>query len=448
MAVDKNYVERIRNLSKDPTYREFLDLISVTEGTSRTKNGGYNTLFGFNKDGSNRYFDDMTKFPDSPAPYRDPRTGQVKYSNDAGRYQININTYKRMAKRLGITDFSPESQDMIAVALLDEIKGFDDAIRSGNKQQALKLASPVWVSLPYNKTGGSHVGESAALTVWDNISKGQGAQYMTPNGTAVPRTNQSYAGPQNYATNFFGLTGPGVSTDFFGAAMNNIMNRSYADPGNVPFQVIDTDSRSNSVYGAINDDPRKLVNRLFNKPANTTYGLSFFGSSLRPTVSVTDADGNDINMVELPNGNYINAATGERMNADGTVYEGTPVEYLTPDYEAPQNSPEAMEALRRNNELQAAPVSLGEETVVVAPDRAYLDYEGKINPTTAEAALPSGSTPPTTGNAASPVAYVNPNDVRVRTVLADAIGGDLVTRTMNGARDDVLGLGGDVIDLA
>lgn len=406
MAVDKNYVERIRNLSKDPTYREFLDLISVTEGTSRTKNGGYNTLFGFNKDGSNRYFDDMTKFPDSPAPYRDPRTGKVKYSNDAGRYQINIDTYKRMAKRLGITDFSPESQDMIAVALLDEIKGFDNAIRSGNKQQALKLASPVWVSLPYNKTGGSHVGESAALTVWDNISKGQGAQYMTPNGTAVPRTNQSYAGPQNYATNFFGLTGPGVSTDFFGAAMNNIMNRSYADPGNVPFQVIDTDSRSNSVYGAINDDPRKLVDRLFNKPANTTYGLSFFGNSLRPTVSVTDADGNDINMVELPNGNYINAATGERMNPNGTVWV---------DPEVPQ------------------------EEVVLVDD---LNDPHPTLETTAEAALPSGSTPPTTGNAASPVAYVNPNDVMV-----SAIGGDNVARTINSSRP-VLDNAGTLIDLA
>ena len=406
MAVDKNYVERIRNLSKDPTYREFLDLISVTEGTSRTKNGGYNTLFGFNKDGSNRYFDDMTKFPDSPAPYRDPRTGKVKYSNDAGRYQINIDTYKRMAKRLGITDFSPESQDMIAVALLDEIKGFDNAIRSGNKQQALKLASPVWVSLPYNKTGGSHVGESAALTVWDNISKGQGAQYMTPNGTAVPRTNQSYAGPQNYATNFFGLTGPGASTDFFGAAMNNIMNRAYADPGNVPFQVIDTDSRSNSVYGAINDDPRKLVDRLFNKPANTTYGLSFFGSSLRPTVSVTDADGNDINMVELPNGNYINAATGERMNPNGTVW-------VDPE--------------------------VSQEEVVLVDD---LNDPHPTLETTAEAALPSGSTPPTTGNAASPVAYVNPNDVMV-----SAIGGDNVARTINSARP-VLDNAGTLIDLA
>lgn len=410
MAVDKNYVERIRNLSKDPTYREFLDLISVTEGTSRTKNGGYNTLFGFNKDGSNRYFDDMTKFPDSPAPYRDPRTGKVKYSNDAGRYQINIDTYKRMAKRLGITDFSPESQDMIAVALLDEIKGFDNAIRSGNKQQALKLASPVWVSLPYNKTGGSHVGESAALTVWDNISKGQGAQYMTPNGTAVPRTNQSYAGPQNYATNFFGLTGPGVSTDFFGAAMNNIMNRSYADPGNVPFQVIDTDSRSNSVYGAINDDPRKLVDRLFNKPANTTYGLSFFGSSLRPTVSVTDADGNDINMVELPNGNYINAATGERMNPNGTVWV---------DPEVPQ------------------------EEVVLVDD---LNDPHPTLETTAEAALPSGSTPPTTGNAASSVAYVDPNEATNNLMVA-AIGGDKLARTINGTKP-VLANSGTLIDLA
>lgn len=410
MAVDKNYVERIRNLSKDPTYREFLDLISVTEGTSRTKNGGYNTLFGFNKDGSNRYFDDMTKFPDSPAPYRDPRTGKVKYSNDAGRYQINIDTYKRMAKRLGITDFSPESQDMIAVALLDEIKGFDNAIRSGNKQQALKLASPVWVSLPYNKTGGSHVSESAALTVWDNISKGQGAQYMTPNGTAVPRTNQSYAGPQNYATNFFGLTGPGVSTDFFGAAMNNIMNRSYADPGNVPFQVIDTDSRSNSVYGAINDDPRKLVDRLFNKPANTTYGLSFFGNSLRPTVSVTDADGNDIDMVELPNGNYINAATGERMNPNGTVWV---------DPEVPQ------------------------EEVVLVDD---LNDPHPTLETTAEAALPSGSTPPTTGNAASSVAYVDPNEATNNLMVA-AIGGDKLARTINGTKP-VLANSGTLIDLA
>ena len=170
---------------------------------------------------------------------------------------------------------------------------------------------------------------------------------------------------------------------------------------------------------------------MFNTDPSRQYGLSFVAGSLRPTVSVTNGDGNMVDMIELANGNYINAATGERMNADGTVYEGTPIEYLTPDYEAPQNSPEAMAALRANNELQAAPMSLGKETVVVAPDRAYLDHEGKINPTAVETALPTSNTPLTTnvGSAASPTAYVDPN-----MQIVNALGGDAVTRTLNASR--------------
>ena len=71
---------------KDQKFSDFRDLIAVSEG------GTYNRLFGFDNQGRPRYFSDFSKFPDSPAKYQ-KADGTIGESNDAGRYQININTY-------------------------------------------------------------------------------------------------------------------------------------------------------------------------------------------------------------------------------------------------------------------------------------------------------------------------------------------------------------------
>ena len=431
---DNKYVQELKELQKNKAVQALMYVIpwaegSVDKNTSRER--GYYRLFGFNKDGSGRFMDSLDFVPDSPGYYRDPVTGQIKQSHDYGLYQLNKMNIPRLQKKIGRTDFSPETQDLMFLALLDEQPGFRKRIQKGNVndwtakdyQELYGIAGHVYNSLPNGPGSGAKRTVDFLMNKTNEFLQGQGSkpiaysssgQTIRSNATGnagLSRSSAEQIQPYSFAQEAIN-SNPNYQGSFFLNAMNDIMNKSYANTGNIPFEVVNSNIGNRIVFGAIDEDPQALVNKLFDTDPNTTYGLSYVGSSLRPTVSRLNPEGNRVNMIEFPNGNYINAATGERMNPNGTVWV---------DPEVPQ------------------------EEVVLVDD---LNDPHPTLETTAEAALPSGSTPPTTGNAASPVAYVNPNDVRVRAVLADTIGGDLVTRTMNGSREDVLGLGGDVIDLA
>jgi len=68
-------------------------------------------------------------------------------STAAGAYQMIKPTWVRMRDRLNLTDFSPLSQDLAAVGLLDEI-GAVDLIYAGDIEGAIHKASKIWASLP------------------------------------------------------------------------------------------------------------------------------------------------------------------------------------------------------------------------------------------------------------------------------------------------------------
>lgn len=72
----------------------------------------------------------------------------------AGAYQMIKPTWERLKKAKGamqpLWDFSPASQDEAAVRLLDEI-GATKLIQSGQIEDAIKIASKVWASLPGSK---------------------------------------------------------------------------------------------------------------------------------------------------------------------------------------------------------------------------------------------------------------------------------------------------------
>jgi len=72
----------------------------------------------------------------------------------AGAYQFIKPTWERLRKASGarkpLWDFSPESQDEAAVRLLDEI-GATKLIQAGRIEDALRIASKVWASLPGSK---------------------------------------------------------------------------------------------------------------------------------------------------------------------------------------------------------------------------------------------------------------------------------------------------------
>jgi len=65
----------------------------------------------------------------------------------AGAYQIIKPTWNRLRDKLGLSDFSPESQDRAAVELLEE-SGAMELLGLDDIQGAIRAASKVWASLP------------------------------------------------------------------------------------------------------------------------------------------------------------------------------------------------------------------------------------------------------------------------------------------------------------
>lgn len=120
-----------------PKIKAFLDLISWAEGTNGKD--GYKTHFGYEK------FEDLSDHP------RKVKSANGHRSDAAGRYQAMSFTWDRIAKKIGLPDFSPRNQDLFAVELLRECGAYD-LIMQGNIEAAIIAASPTWASLP--KQGG------------------------------------------------------------------------------------------------------------------------------------------------------------------------------------------------------------------------------------------------------------------------------------------------------
>ena len=303
---------------KDQKFSDFRDLIAASEG------GTYNRLFGFDNQGRPRYFSDFSKFPDSPAKYQ-KADGTIGESNDAGRYQINIKTYNRLAKRLGITDFSPRSQDIIANALILENSKASKALQDGDIGAAVSALNKVWVSLPGGPNGVGHRSMQFIQDAYNNIRarRGEAPVQLASN---LPIQASTTVG------NFFSSRAPQGS--FFNRAMSTIINKSYANAvadGVYPFANANT---SNLAISG-NPDPTAtdsngnniLLSRLFNNDPNTTYGAAFADNSVRPIVTDKQGtqliDDNDkLAPVEIPTPVY-----------DATLansFKGSPKELLAP----------------------------------------------------------------------------------------------------------------------
>lgn len=114
----------------DANLAAFLETLKVAEG-----NAGYNTLFGYGT------FDSYERHPNVRVPFRDT------YSTAAGPYQINWPTYRDFAARLGLSDFTPETQDRIAVEIIRSEGALDD-VYAGRFTDAIAKLGGRWASLP------------------------------------------------------------------------------------------------------------------------------------------------------------------------------------------------------------------------------------------------------------------------------------------------------------
>lgn len=121
-----------------PNLKAFLDTISVSEGTYGKGEDGYNVVVG------GGLF--HNGYEDHPRILVELPKLKIK-SSAAGRYQILAKIYDYYKKELGLSNFSPRSQDLIAIQLIRECKALDD-IEAGRITLALDKCKSRWASLP------------------------------------------------------------------------------------------------------------------------------------------------------------------------------------------------------------------------------------------------------------------------------------------------------------
>lgn len=122
-------------LRQNPNVQKFLSLIAHSEGA------GYRSIVHGGK--NNTKIKDLSKHPQVTK-----RTKSGAYpSTAAGRYQFLYSTWKRFRDGLKLPDFSPESQDLAAIAQLAEV-GAIEPILKGDIAKAIEKSRKVWASFP------------------------------------------------------------------------------------------------------------------------------------------------------------------------------------------------------------------------------------------------------------------------------------------------------------
>ncbi|ELI7920535.1 glycoside hydrolase family 24 protein [Yersinia enterocolitica] len=127
-------------LVDDPNVRQYLEVLSKAEGTASYANSGYNTMFG-----GDQFYDNS----DHPRQLKDftQTDGTKNKTSAAGRYQFTSGSWDDAAQALNLTDFSPRSQDLAALFLIQRAGQLEN-VTNGNFADATSGLGGVWASLP------------------------------------------------------------------------------------------------------------------------------------------------------------------------------------------------------------------------------------------------------------------------------------------------------------
>ena len=160
----------------------FLGLIRDTEGTAKGADP-YRVYGGSPKN----QIKDLSK-PDFKRWGFTQTDGKKNTSSASGAYQFLERTWNGLAKQHGLTDFSPRSQDLGAIALLKQ-SGALDAILKGDFDTAVKKANRTWASLPgspyaQHTRSNDYVAKSLAKYLGEDVDL---AKYNMPVGGEIPK---------------------------------------------------------------------------------------------------------------------------------------------------------------------------------------------------------------------------------------------------------------------
>ena len=120
--------------------KAFLDMLAWSEGTDngrqKTRNHGYDVIVG------GELFTDYLRSP-SQTCHAKPKT-QINRRRTLPASFLLVDAYR---KQLGLKDFSPKSQDAVALQQIKE-RGALPMIDRGDIRQAIDRCSNIWASLP------------------------------------------------------------------------------------------------------------------------------------------------------------------------------------------------------------------------------------------------------------------------------------------------------------
>ena len=138
--------------------KAFLDMIAFSEigaALLAVSDNGYNVIVGSTAENP----DLMPDYNDHPRKLVTLQNG-IK-STAAGRYQLLEHWFDAYKKLLNLPDFSPDSQDAIALQQIKECRAIPD-IDAGNIYHAIAKCAHIWASLP-GANYGQHENKLAAL---------------------------------------------------------------------------------------------------------------------------------------------------------------------------------------------------------------------------------------------------------------------------------------------
>lgn len=134
-----------------PQEKAFLDCLAWSEGTSAsplTKNDGYDVIVS-GVDGPEIF----SVYVDHPFAFGRPakvvRRVPLLTSTASGRYQVLLRWWRAYQTMLGLKDFSPASQDSVALRQMQE-QGARAHLANGDIESAFYSCANIWASLPGN----------------------------------------------------------------------------------------------------------------------------------------------------------------------------------------------------------------------------------------------------------------------------------------------------------
>ena len=169
---------QLQRYASDPNVRKMLDLIAYTEGVKH----GYNTIFG------NERLSNLSAHPNVRKQFKQT-DGKMNVTTAAGRYQFLKGTWDGLSRQYGFKDFSPQNQDLAAVALLAQ-NGSLPYILKGDYQTAIGKSGGTWASLPSSQY-------KQGKRSWNDVNKFLGGNIKTP--TQAPQKPSRFLSQEQVA---------------------------------------------------------------------------------------------------------------------------------------------------------------------------------------------------------------------------------------------------------